>query len=515
MEDNPASSVAKPQVTQNDQASRLEHAETHATYIEKEALAQLPEEHRQYLLNRHGTLELDPIPDANDADPYNWPRWKKVTNLTLVAFHAMMATFTASAIQSAYPDIAQDLHTSLQKTSYLTSLQIALIGGAPLFWRPLSNRYGRRPIFLLSLVCSLAGNIGCAVSNSYATQALCRAIVAWFISPAAAIGSAVVAETFFKRERAKYMGVWTLMVTLGVPIAPFLFGFVALRVSYRWIYWILAITNGVQFVLYFFLGPESRYLRTGVVHRGSALKLEYFNFTRIDPSKIKPLEFISPLFLVRRPSVFIPAAAYSMVFLLAGVLPTVEVAQLFAEKFEFNAQQLGLQYLGFIIGGVVGEQLSGPLSDWWMHRRVSKTQARPPNEHRLWLSYLGFVLAVVGIVVFLIQINDLPPMHYNVTPIVGAAIASAGNQIVTTILITYAVDCYPEDAASIGVFITFVRQLWGFQGPFWFPQLFENAGLPGSAGVCAALIIGVSLVPTIVLQWRGGHWRTARGGVAS
>lgn len=243
MEDNPASSVAKPQVTQNDQASRLEHAETHATYIEKEALAQLPEEHRQYLLNRHGTLELDPIPDANDADPYNWPRWKKVTNLTLVAFHAMMATFTASAIQSAYPDIAQDLHISLQKTSYLTSLQIALIGGAPLFWRPLSNRYGRRPIFLLSLVCSLAGNIGCAVSHSYATQALCRAIVAWFISPAAAIGSAVVAETFFKRERAKYMGVWTLMVTLGVPIAPFLFGFVALRVSYRWIYWILAIVS--------------------------------------------------------------------------------------------------------------------------------------------------------------------------------------------------------------------------------------------------------------------------------
>lgn len=227
------------------------------------------------------------------------------------------------------------------------------------------------------------------------------------------------------------------------------------------------------------------------------------------------MEFISPLFLVTRPSVLIPALAYSIVFLLAGVLPTVEVAQLFAEKFEFNAQELGLQYLGFIIGGVVGEQLSGPLSDWWMHRRVSKTQARPPNEHRLWLSYLGFVLAIVGIVIFLIQVDHLPPMQYNVTPIVGAAIASAGNQIVTTILITYSVDCYPDDAASIGVFITFSRQIIGFEGPFWFPQLFENVGLPGSAGVCAALIIGVSLVPTIVLQWRGGHWRTTRGGVAS
>jgi hypothetical protein len=31
------------------------------------------------------------------------------------------------------------------------------------------------------------------------------------------------------------------MVTLGVPIAPFIFGFVANDVGYRWIYWILAM----------------------------------------------------------------------------------------------------------------------------------------------------------------------------------------------------------------------------------------------------------------------------------
>ena len=69
--------------------------------------------------------------------------------------------------------------------------------------------------------------------------------------------------------------------------------------------------------------------------------------------------------------------------------------------------------------------------------------------------------------VFLVCIQQAPEGHWNVTPIVGAAIAGAGNQIVTTVLITYAVDCYYEEAASIGVFITFVRQIWGFIGPFW------------------------------------------------
>lgn len=93
----------------------------------------------------------------------------------------MMSTFTAAAIQSAFVNIAEDLGVSIQRTSYLVSLFIAILGGAPLFWRPLSNRYGRRPIFLISLIGSLVGNIGCANSYSYATMGLCRAITSFFI----------------------------------------------------------------------------------------------------------------------------------------------------------------------------------------------------------------------------------------------------------------------------------------------------------------------------------------------
>jgi MFS family permease len=152
-----------------------------------------------------------------------------------------MSTFTAASIIPAYGIIAADLGVSLQKVTYLTSLQIAILGVAPLLWKPFSNTYGRRPLFLISLIISLVGNIGCAKSPSYSTMALCRAIVAFFICPAAAIGSAIVTETFFKKDRARYIGIWTLMITLGVPIAPFIFGFVANDVGYRWIYWILAM----------------------------------------------------------------------------------------------------------------------------------------------------------------------------------------------------------------------------------------------------------------------------------
>lgn len=47
-----------------------------STYLEGGAAAALSQEHRDYLLQRHGTLDLDPMPSDDPADPYNWPTWK-------------------------------------------------------------------------------------------------------------------------------------------------------------------------------------------------------------------------------------------------------------------------------------------------------------------------------------------------------------------------------------------------------------------------------------------------------
>jgi hypothetical protein len=223
--------------------------------------------------------------------------------------------------------------------------------------------------------------------------------------------------------------------------------------------------------LYTVFGPETRYIRKGVEHQGSSFKQEYLNFRRIDPTPLSLADFVQPLRFGLVACVAIPAAAYAMIFLFGSVMVTVEIPQLFGPKFEFNPAQLGLQFLGIIIGSVAGEQIGGTLSDHWMNRRARKSSKRPAPEHRLWLSYAGYLLTITGVVVFLIRIDEAPALHWNVTPIVGAAIAGAGNQIVTTVLITYAVDCYNEESSSVGVFITLVRQIWGFIGPFWYAQL--------------------------------------------
>ena len=467
----------------------------------------------------------------------------------------MMCTFSASAIIPAFLNISEDLGVSLQRTSYLTSLQIVILGVAPLFWKPLSNRFGRRPIFLISLLCSMVSNIGCAKSKTFASMAGCRALQAFFISPPAALGGAVVTECFFKHERGRYMGVWTLMVTLGVTTSPLIFGFVTQYVKdYHWIYWILAITNAVQFIMYIFFGPETLFTsenREKSTATPSSLYKRYFTFCRIDPRPLCLREFIQPLFLITRVSVAIPAVAYAMVFVFAAVLTTVEIPQLLQEKFSLSAQGIGLQFIPLIIGSVLGEQVGGTLSDLWMnrHARHSSRENHAP-EYRLWLSYIGFSFTIAGLVVFLVQTQNSPAGKWNVTPLVGLAITAFGNQIITTVLITYAVDCNQKEAASVGVCVTIVRQTWAFIGPFWyvpcilvftflsflfvskapqiknpsilnthsslrFPSMFTSVGLSNSAGIVTALVVGVSVIPTLLLQWQGQTWRMAHSATES
>lgn len=160
-----------------------------------------------------------------------------------------------------------------------------------------------------------------------------------------------------------------------------------------------------------------------------------------------------------------------MEFLFTSIMITVEIPQLFPMLFNFSPQQVGLQMISIIIGTIIGEQLGGRMSDVWMSMRRKKMNGRSPEpEFRLWLSYFGFALCIAGLVVFLIQLY-YAGNTWNVTPLIGVGICSAGNQIVTTVLVTYAVDCYRHDADSVGVFVSFVRSIWGFIGPFWYVSL--------------------------------------------
>lgn len=94
------------------------------SHVEEASPSMLSQAHQQFLLERHGTLNLEPIPSMSPNDPLNWPRWKKLTQMFLVVVHAFMNTFAAASLISAFAVIAKEYGVSIEKASYLTSVQV-------------------------------------------------------------------------------------------------------------------------------------------------------------------------------------------------------------------------------------------------------------------------------------------------------------------------------------------------------------------------------------------------------
>ncbi|ANB14629.1 Hol1p [Sugiyamaella lignohabitans] len=449
----------------------------------------------EYILQRHGTLELDPMPSHDPLDPLNWPALKKHLHLALIAYSCMLVTFGAAGIVPAYPGMAEEYGVSIPTCSYFTSAQILISGIVPIFTTPIMNKYGRKKIQVISCLCCCAANIGGGFAKTYGQQMATRVLVGLFVSPSLGLGAVLVTEMFFSHQRGSKNGWWSLMITLGTPGGPFIMGFVVKYAAIKWVYFILAIMNFVAF-LGWMIASETLWERDGiVVNEPDSL----FKFKSKSNVTINLWSFIAPLAEAREIRVFIPSLAYAVVFCYANIVLIVETPQVFGPKFGLDAVGLGLQMIAVLVGSIIGEVMSGPLSDWWMTRCVRKRGVKV-IEDRLTLSYIGFILAMVGIIVWGVRLEQATPMKWNITPLVGAAIAACGNQIVTTILITYSIDVDYKRSIEIGNFINFFRQTYGFIGPFYFPDMFDNLGFSGAGGLMAGLMGVVSLASVLALQ---------------
>ena len=86
---------------------------------------QMGDPHHDYLIRRHGTADLVPLPSIDPADPLNWPEWRKNVYLGLVAFHGFQAGFLAAGQVSATGLLAVEYGRSVSDISYLVSSMVS------------------------------------------------------------------------------------------------------------------------------------------------------------------------------------------------------------------------------------------------------------------------------------------------------------------------------------------------------------------------------------------------------
>ncbi|KAK6464931.1 major facilitator superfamily domain-containing protein [Scheffersomyces coipomensis] len=463
---------------------------------------ELGPEHEAYLIERHGTVFLDPLPSSDPADPLNWPDWKKNSEILLLAFQTFSSTFMAGGLTPAFEPMAAAYNISTPTAAYLTSAQIAVLGGMPLIWLPIMNAYGRNGFLSIASLLCCALNIGGGFAKTYGQQMATRVLVACFISTCYAAGSCVVGDLSFAHERGKKNGWWSVGLVLGTTAGPFFCGFIQQHAGTKWIYFVFAIMNFVQSILWY-IADETVYVRHhDKPQQTNWILSKVLRLNRNPDQELSFALFLRPFKLFWHFNVMMTTLAISVVFCYANIVLIVELPQAMGILFNLDAQQISYQFIALIIGSTIGEFLAGPLSDWWMKKSIARRGGERVIVDRLWVSYNGFIFVVIGLVIWGVYLNKATPGHWIIAPIIGAAIAACGNNICMTILITFAIDSDPKKATDIGLFVTFVRQIFAFCGPFYFPYMFDNLKFNGSAGLMCGLVVvfgaGVVIITHIV-----------------
>lgn len=152
---------------------------------------------------------------------------------------------------------AEAYNVSINQVSYLVSVNVLWLALGPIIWAPLSDTYGRRPVYLAAMVITLVSSIACAVAKSYGVQIFTRMLQGFGASGAIAVGAGSIADVFFLHERGLYNGIWIAISQSGPFISPMILGAVIEKLGWRWSLWVMAIFAGAFLVLIFCFLPET------------------------------------------------------------------------------------------------------------------------------------------------------------------------------------------------------------------------------------------------------------------
>lgn len=112
---------------------------------------------------------------------------------------------------------------------------------ASLFYGPLSEAFGRRPIMIIGNTLLLIGSIACVISPNIPFLLCARFVQGIGASTSAVLVFAIIADVYQGKQSIKIISIMNAVLTIIITIAPIVGGFITEIVGWRGNYGIVAI----------------------------------------------------------------------------------------------------------------------------------------------------------------------------------------------------------------------------------------------------------------------------------
>ena len=110
--------------------------------------------------------------EDDEENPKAWSKRKKLTNVAIIAFMALMSPLASSMFTPGISQVAEDLGTNEEMVIATTTGFVIMLGFGPLVLAPLSETFGRRNVYiycfavftLLQIPTALSPNVGILIA---------------------------------------------------------------------------------------------------------------------------------------------------------------------------------------------------------------------------------------------------------------------------------------------------------------------------------------------------------------
>jgi multidrug resistance protein len=195
--------------------------------------------------------------DDDPGNPRNMHGARKWLITFVMALCSMCVTCTSSLYTMTYTQLNQEFGSSRIVATIGLSLFVFGLGLSPMVLGPLSEFYGRRPIYIGAFVFFTIWLVPCAVAPNIETMLIARFFDGLSGSAFLSVAGGTVGDMFGGRELQAPMMVYTASPFLGPSLGPIIGGFINDFLDWRWSFYILLIWSVIMLVAIVFLIPET------------------------------------------------------------------------------------------------------------------------------------------------------------------------------------------------------------------------------------------------------------------
>ncbi|CAK3743053.1 related to MFS multidrug transporter [Lecanosticta acicola] len=443
--------------------------------------------------------------EDDKSNPQDWSLWYKGIVIMIFSYATTCTVLYSTSYTSAIPGMTREFGIGenegiLGVTTYLLGMASGSVVLAPL-----SEMYGRRPIYLIVMALFVVFVIPTAVAQNMATILIVRFFGAFCAAAMISNAPGTVNDIVDEDHRALAFSVWSIGPMNGPVIGPVVGGFVFQYLGWRWTNWVVVIVSGVAWILVA-LVPET-YAPSILRKRARKQRketgddkwhcryddtMEFWQLLKVNLSRPFTLTIKEPICLFW--DVYI-ALVYGCLYLCFVAYPIV-----FQDIRGWSPGFTGLSFTGIGVGSMI-VICSEPLIRRMINAHVKDPETdRPYPEAMVSVVCIASVLIPVGQIVF--AWTCTPNVHW-IVPIIAGVPFGMGNAGVFIYASNYLVQSYGIYAASALAGNAVLRSIMGATLPLAGPSLYATLG-PNWAGFLLGML-EAAFIPIPFIFYKYGH----------